>query len=521
MTTSEVFGPLRQSRAWPRLVAGLLAAALVLALIPIYATAWRVPAVGLFRDDGVYVVTAKALAEGRGYRIISLPDEPRQTKYPPLFPAVLAVLWKVGPAFPANLPLLKAVPLLAAVAWFGLTAILLRRLGVDNIVLPLLVVALASLPYVVYLSTTLLSEMLFAALCTGALICLETLDDAPSGQRLIVGAVLAAAATMTRTTGLAVIAGGAAWLLLARRDVARCLLFTAVAAALLIPWLTWVASSPDAGYYGASNYRDWNVLSPFSPVTLAARVRVVAINTIWTALTPAWAIGAPMGTASIALTSAMLIVGALRRDVYRRASAWFVAAYLGMVIGWAWPPWRFVLMVLPLLAWMAIAGMPRMRYTSVVVAGGLAIACVAGIVQSAGMARRGAQFGTLTTGTDGERWSDVLNAATWIRTHTTSGERLVCNLDPLYYLLTDRKATRGFEANPFRLFYGTDAQNPLGTADEAWAAIRRARGTLIVETPDLFFAEGPHLKSRYAELEARGLLTPAGNVGPIRFLRAP
>ena len=42
-------------------------------LLPAYWFAFRAPAVGIYHDDGIYLVTAKALAEGKGYRIISLP----------------------------------------------------------------------------------------------------------------------------------------------------------------------------------------------------------------------------------------------------------------------------------------------------------------------------------------------------------------------------------------------------------------------------------------------------------------
>ena len=33
---------------------------------------------GLFHDDGIYAVAAKALADGDGYRIVSLPNGPAQ-----------------------------------------------------------------------------------------------------------------------------------------------------------------------------------------------------------------------------------------------------------------------------------------------------------------------------------------------------------------------------------------------------------------------------------------------------------
>src|SRR5262249_60220296 len=58
---------------------------------------------GGFHDDGIYVTTAKALASGNGYRIISLPGEPAETKYPPLYPFLLSLVWRAKPNFPQNL----------------------------------------------------------------------------------------------------------------------------------------------------------------------------------------------------------------------------------------------------------------------------------------------------------------------------------------------------------------------------------------------------------------------------------
>src|SRR5271166_1491546 len=87
-------------RIWP---AGLL----MLALLPAARLAWHwraMPHLGFYHDDGIFLVSAKGLADGEGYRILSLPNEPYQTKYPPLYPALLALVWKASPNFPANLP---------------------------------------------------------------------------------------------------------------------------------------------------------------------------------------------------------------------------------------------------------------------------------------------------------------------------------------------------------------------------------------------------------------------------------
>ena len=54
----------------------------------------------IWDDDGIYVSTARALAERHEYRLINLPTEPYQTKYPPLYPALLSLAWPAGALYP-------------------------------------------------------------------------------------------------------------------------------------------------------------------------------------------------------------------------------------------------------------------------------------------------------------------------------------------------------------------------------------------------------------------------------------
>src|SRR3954470_24300485 len=84
--------------------------------------------VGVIDDDAVYSVTAKALAEGRGYRLINLPGAPPQTKYPILWPAVLSLLWNAAP-FPANVVLMQALTLATGAALAALSYLYLVRWG--------------------------------------------------------------------------------------------------------------------------------------------------------------------------------------------------------------------------------------------------------------------------------------------------------------------------------------------------------------------------------------------------------
>src|SRR5579864_3342238 len=82
--------------------------ALIALCLPSLLFVWHnrdVPHFGVLQDDGVYFIDGKSLAEGSGYRILSLPSQPHETRYPPLYPLYLSMAWRMDPAFPANLPL--------------------------------------------------------------------------------------------------------------------------------------------------------------------------------------------------------------------------------------------------------------------------------------------------------------------------------------------------------------------------------------------------------------------------------
>ena len=76
----------------------------ILLLTPSAWFAWRnrnMPQFGQKHDDAIYYITSKSLTEGRGYRILSLPGEPFETKYPPVLPFLLTIPWLLDPRFGA------------------------------------------------------------------------------------------------------------------------------------------------------------------------------------------------------------------------------------------------------------------------------------------------------------------------------------------------------------------------------------------------------------------------------------
>src|SRR3954471_19102780 len=114
--------PFQQAAAIRRRSTASVLTALLLTglLLPSAVFLWGnsdLPQFGDYHDDGIYFVCAKSLAAGE-YRIESLPGAPAQTKYPPLYPLLLSLAWRINPAFPENLRIA------AWLSWLSLPALL-------------------------------------------------------------------------------------------------------------------------------------------------------------------------------------------------------------------------------------------------------------------------------------------------------------------------------------------------------------------------------------------------------------
>src|SRR5258705_952975 len=72
---------------------------------------------GLSEDDTLYFSSAKAIAEGHGYILPSVPVAPPATKYPILYPWLLSRVWRWNGSFPANLFAAVALNLAFGVAY--------------------------------------------------------------------------------------------------------------------------------------------------------------------------------------------------------------------------------------------------------------------------------------------------------------------------------------------------------------------------------------------------------------------
>jgi hypothetical protein len=444
---------------------------------PSYYAALQAPAAGIYHDDAIYLLTSRSLATGHGYTIESLPSPQPQTKYPILFPALLAPVWWLFPDFPANLPYLRLAPLTAALAWFTLIFVFVHQQTRSPLLAAGLVTATAASPQVIFLSTTILSETLFAALTTACLLLL-------SRGHVLAAALAAAAAYHTRSLGIALIAA-CLFYLWRHGDRQGLLRFAAGALPLAAPWPLWQWLHPVAAsaYLSSANYyRDYNLLASFSwpdKAVIAARNLLYLPFSLQSLYDFP---GAPFaGFALLAL--------AFRRAPFPAPVRFYLLASLALITLWAWPPLRFLVPLLPFALWLSLNTLPT-RFAVTV----LALLTLAGAWASHGISTHAARNGFwIPHNHSVEPWSHLAQQFARIRELTPPTALFQSNLDPTVYLYTGRHAIRGFEANASLAWYFPD-RPPLGPPGQFLPSLQKQGVTHVFEIHCPWFFESRPLR---------------------------
>ncbi|HEX9563198.1 MAG TPA: hypothetical protein VF981_04475 [Gemmatimonadaceae bacterium] len=472
-------------------------AAVVLLVAVVTITPWPV---GAFQDDAIYTVLAKALATGEGYRMINLPGSPHATHYPPGYPVVLSILWRLAPSFPDNIVLFKfANAAWLALAALGTMAFARIRLG-WSIGLAALAGAAGTLAIVVLLVTgVVLSEPLFMALLLPALLLSERTADTGRLPTALAAGLACGVLAMVRSLG-AVTVPAAVLVLLWRRRFAAAAVVAAAAAAFLVPWQLWVSAWQSeipmvlTGKYGA--YGPWLAQGyRAGGLDFAHSVVVANLQSLDGFLSYAFMPVVTVWPRAIAfLTVVGLAVGGLVMLVRRApVTALFLAAYLTVIMLWPFEPHRFVLAVWPLLTICAGASImaigrwrPGRRSWRLVRWSGLAVstAVVAGfaVYNFRGYTDR---WWASVQRDVGQRAKPI---AEWVVQNTSESDVLITDDDLIVYLYTGRRGM------PTSTFLASERLAPL--PDEVHVAAVR---TMIGRYHPRFFITTSSTGQRTAE----------------------
>jgi hypothetical protein len=221
---------------------GITALLAILVLLPSAWLFWQARSgthLGRLQDDGLYWTTARSIATGHAYRIASLPGQPFQTKYPPLYPLLLAGIWRLNPNFPANLQGAAALNWLAWLAYLAVSALLFRKLLDSRPLRTAGIVLLATNACSIFYASQIMAEPLFAALLLGAILLATKATESSSGRTLACfSALLAALAFLTKTAALPLLVTTPI-VFACRRQYNRASLFFFTMAPVVAAWMFW------------------------------------------------------------------------------------------------------------------------------------------------------------------------------------------------------------------------------------------------------------------------------------------
>jgi hypothetical protein len=447
----------------------IAAVVLLLAVVP---SLWLLiqnpdfPHFGVFTDDSTYFLNAQSLAAGDGYRMLSQPDTPPQTRYPPLFPLLLTVVWKLQPQFPANLPLaLKLVWLLIPI-FLCLCWRVMRDLQFGEVEAALLCLWLGVSPLFNFMSLSLLSELFLSVLVVATVLLAERAVEADSARLAVFAGLFAASCCLTKSAALPILVSIPLGFALARRK--RLVIpFIAASFPAAVVWHLWVMThrTPSSEDY-ISNYltylRQMNL--PYAVwlnldhvlTGTASFLFFIFPDQLWTEML-SW---------FVCIAGIAGAVRLLRRS-RKKQFALFAVAYLALMISWNVPVGpRMAFPILPLAVagiwseakhFIALATLSlKKRSLSDRAAAVVMLSLLAAFVLFSGTRIYGGLTGYLPGVMSSQRaWLRAIQPVyDWIRGNTQSDARFYANNDILLYFRTGR---RGFSVPiPPPLRYATD-----------------------------------------------------------------
>jgi hypothetical protein len=427
---------------------------LLLLLIPSAHYAWKnrdIPGFGKLQDDALLFSSAKGLAAGEGFTVLSLPEKPAQTKYPVLYPLYLAAVWRIDPSFPDNLKLATLCSWLVLAVCLGLALIFWLGEGLGEVRTWIVMALLAFSPYMILFGCSLFSEVFFTCWLLAALIVARR-----DGIRMALFAgALAGLAYLSRTAGIALIVSMPAWYLW-RRESRRTLAFAAGMLPFILGWSLWSAAhkyrgaSPTIAYY--TDYLKFQLLNvgfDNLAVVLWKNADALLYSMGSLILPPVVAI-LPVKILTQVIAIAMIcgIVRMARRGVALPYALFALVSSLMLVI-WHFPSTeRFVLPLFPLLAAGLVVELDHLvqmlrvafRHKDVgqrVVAAGFA-AVVVSIFGGALAVELFVTFGAMpeTARTDRAKLQETRATYSWISQNVPASAGILSADDPLLYLYT-------------------------------------------------------------------------------------
>lgn len=444
-------------------------AALCLAVLTVYYWLGTTSLLGLSNDDVVFMVLAKSLAAGLGYRELYLAGEPWHVGWPPLYPAFLAFILILFPDFWDFAWAAKALNVGCAVLAVLLSYVLARRrYGFPLWQAGWVAAAVALGTFHATMIDLTMADVLFSACLLFSLFFLE---KAPSWSHtwwsaLGVGGLLALPA-WGRSAGLALSVAAMFWLW--HRCSMRFWLACAGTGLLFyLPWPLYVKLAP---HWGPASWNYGMVLQGYGTGTevlprffgvLFQNLGRVVFEFAHMTLVPLWTHHSLAfhftGTTAALLVSAMAW-GLVATGMWRMAQSppplllYFLPVYLAVICVYPWDPSRYLLAIsAPLsipfvrgVAWLWDAISPRFikwRWQRLAVTlwlGFWFVGSLGGGIRILSFLKKPAHHDALLADWQEAGVRDGMSVAEWLKWNTPRDAVVMSSRPPLTYLQTGRQ----------------------------------------------------------------------------------
>jgi hypothetical protein len=333
--------------------------------------------VGHIADDGIYLVTAQSIRDGNGYRLPSRPGDPIARKYPPGFPLAIAAMMKIMPGsagLASDIRSARIIVAISAAVFLYLSWLLLLRLRMPPAYALVAIAALSLHPTIVSLSSSIMSDVVHAALATAVLLIAMSgwkMTSRYAAPKFFGAGVLAAAAFWVRGNGIVLLPALMAQAELGPRR--RAVTAASIAGFMLLIVTVSIFVRHAHGPEDSASYRNEMAAAWSTPQAgiegmvrnlegFNASVPPILLEELWS--TPATRLRTrfPLLVAVFDLAvCAMLIAGAIRLvrlELRRYAGLWIYAALtLATVLIWPWNlGQRLLLPLFPMIVVVFMAG---------------------------------------------------------------------------------------------------------------------------------------------------------------------
>lgn len=386
--------PYPEAPGYFRTSAGLWTlAAVCLVLFVVLAWLQRVPSLTTANDDATYLLLSRSLREG-GYSSIHLVGAPIHTKYPPVFPALLAGVSTIAGE---SIDAFAAMNIALSAGALALIFAISKRLLPPTVALGALALS-ASNPFLQGTSGTVMSEPAFLVLIA---LTVWMLSRVPLTTRNIaLACVLATLAALTRTVGATLVLAVIALLVIERRWRPAAMYAGLVALVVAGVWL-WLRSRgmPElAADYITDAITRGNQQSPNPLAVIGGRAFANAPQYAGTLL---WVLSVPTIAGTIAdnllwliVTAVALAAGLVHFWKNWRIVPLFALIYGALLLAWPWVIGRFLIPLLPLLAVALVAGIHTLVARWGPRAASAVVIAIVAIIATAGVSRAAAKVAT-------------------------------------------------------------------------------------------------------------------------------